>query len=66
MNYRNIEKAAKAQGWRSEVRKSGVMWLSPNGQDSVMWHNTPSDVRALKNFLSLMRKAGLVYPPPKR
>ena len=66
MQYKDIERVAKVQGWRSEVKRSGVMWLSPNGKDAAMWHNTPSDVRALKNFLSQMRRGGLVYPPPKR
>lgn len=65
MNYRDIAKAAKKQGWRVEPTRSGEMWFSPNGVDKVTWHKTPSDARAVRNFLAEMKRGGLIYPPPK-
>lgn len=59
MNYRRIERAARAQGWRERPTRSGTMWLSPDGKTAVAWHNTPSDQRAVRNFLAAMRRGGL-------
>jgi len=32
MNYRDIAKAAKDQGWRSESTKKGTNWYAPDGE----------------------------------
>lgn len=62
MTYRDIAKAARAQGWIVERRRDANAWYSPDGVTIVVWHRTPSDPRALRNFLSLMRRGGLRYP----
>ncbi len=69
MDYREIEEAAKEQGWRTEQKKKGLMFFPPDRmKQAVMWHGTPSDQRALKNFLAEMKRSGLIWPwpPPKR
>ena len=42
------------------------MFYSPDGRTIVLWHATPSDRRAVRNFLSRMRAGGLEYPPRGR
>lgn len=64
MDYQEIAKAARDQGWRVDAKKKGDMWYSPDGRTKVMWHRTPSDKkRALRNFLARMRGGGLRWPP---
>lgn len=59
-----IVEAARRQGWRVEEKKKGRMLYPPDkAKSQVLWHNTPSDVRAVRNFLSLMRRSGLEWPP---
>jgi hypothetical protein len=62
MDYRDIRRAALEQGWRVEERKAADIWFSPDGATIVTWHRTPSDVRALRNFLARMRHGGLRWP----
>jgi hypothetical protein len=66
MDFRKIRKEALKQGWVPEPISSGEMFYSPNGVDKVAWHNTPSDVRAVRNFLSELKKGGFIWPPPKK
>lgn len=55
---RPIAKRAKRQGWRIFGTKNGHnMWVSPEGR-KVYTSATPSDSRAIKNFLSQLKKAG--------
>jgi hypothetical protein len=66
MDYREIAKAARKQGWREDARQGKTVWFSPDGKTTVTWHHTVSDhYRAVKNFLSRMRQGGLQWPPPK-
>ncbi len=63
MDAENIIKAAREQGWRIEEVKKGRMCYPPDRtQTPVLWHNTPSDVRAVRNFLAMMKRRGLRYP----
>jgi hypothetical protein len=66
MNYRDIAGAAREQGWRIDSLKNGDMWYSPDGRTKVLWHRTPSDHRAEKNFLARMRQGGLRWPPRRK
>lgn len=42
------------------------MLLAPNGTGKVTVHGTPSDVRALRNTISGLRRQGEFEWPPKR
>ena len=65
MDYQEIERAAREQGSRMEPKKKGVMFFPPDrSMGAVMWHETPSDRRALANFLAQMRSSGLIWPWP--
>lgn len=65
MDYRSIERAAKDQGWRIKPSKKGLMFYPPDEtQSPVAWHGTPSDVRAMWNFLARLRIRGLEWPWP--
>jgi hypothetical protein len=68
MDYRQIEKAAREQGWRVARTRKGAMFYPPDPErEAVTVHGTPSDRRALNNFLARMRRSGLVWPwPPRR
>jgi hypothetical protein len=48
----------KAKGWRIEPAKNGhSKWYSPDHETIVVASGTPSDQRAIKNHLSLLRRA---------
>jgi hypothetical protein len=66
MDYRKIRKAALGQGWRIEGTKAGEMFYSPDGKTKALWHFTPSDPRAMKNFLSVLKSGGLEWPASKK
>lgn len=55
---RPIAKAAKRQGWEIHgTRNSHNVWISPDGR-KVYTSATPSDPRAMKNFLAELRRNG--------
>jgi hypothetical protein len=61
-----LARYAESQGWEVELTPNGhFKFYSPNGKDIVVTGGTASDHRSHKNFLSDLRRAGLV-PPPKR
>lgn len=60
-DLKKLLEAAKAQGWAPRPKKSGEMWLSPDGVTKVMIHETPSDHRAFKNLVSEFRRGGLEW-----
>lgn len=67
MDFRKIRKAALEQGWRVKQTKSGETFYPPDPRDEpVTWHFTPSDQRAVRNFLARLKKGGLIWPPPKK
>jgi len=62
---KKIIRAARRQGWAEKPLKKGVMLVPPDpAMPAVTWHGSPSDVRAVKNFLAQMRRSGLIWPPP--
>lgn len=65
MDYRDIERAAREQGWAVKPIKKGVQFIPPDPQRPIVtWHGTPSDVRAVRNFLAQMKRSGLIWPWP--
>ena len=66
MDFREIRREAFRQGWRIKSVKSGENFYSPDGRSIVNWHNTPSDVNAVRQFLRNMKGAGLVWPPSSK
>ncbi len=65
MDYAEIRRAAIEQGWRVGRVRNGENFYSPDGKTIVNWHATPSDVRAIRNFLARTRRGGLEWPPPR-
>jgi len=66
MDLRDLERAAREQGWRVERTAKGhpkFIPADPNGQ-IVFGSGTPSDWRSLPNLLSKLRKQGLIWPWP--
>lgn len=57
--YKQLIKAAEAEGWTLKQTKKGYTMLHPNGKDSVGFHGTPSDHRALMNARGDFRRAGV-------
>lgn len=58
--FRELAKRAVEQGWRVEpTNGKHLRWLSPSG-GIVISSSTPSDHRALRNHLSIMRRYGFV------
>lgn len=46
-----------------ETHQEGRTIYPPDRQKPlVTWHNTPSDVRAVRNFLAQMKRSGLIWP----
>ena len=59
MSWQEVERAAVQQGWRVERRGKHRAWHAPRG-GIVVSSVTPSDHRALRNHLALMRRFGFV------
>ena len=63
LDARDIFDAAREQGWRIERVKKGWMLYPPDlSKPPVAWHGSPSDIAAVRNFLSQMRRSGLIWP----
>ena len=64
MNFRTVRKAAEEQGWRIEDTTDGYMFYPPDPQQGpVLFHRNPGE-HAVKKNLSLMKRRGLIWPPP--
>jgi tape measure domain-containing protein len=59
-DWRNVLMQLEQQGWRIEGRPSGHPVAKPVNREfkPITFPGTPSDARALQNFISLARKAG--------
>lgn len=66
MNLRDIEKAARAQGWTVTCTKRGhPKFIPPDPSRSiVIGSGTPSDQRALRNLIAEVRRQGMKWPWP--
>lgn len=59
-DFKAIMKSAQAQGWTiTRSRNNHLRWHSPSGQ-VVFSAATPSDHRAIRNHVTMMRRAGYV------
>jgi hypothetical protein len=67
MNLRDIEDAARAQGFIVSRTKQGhPKFIPPDpSKEIVVFSGTPSDRRSIKNGLARLRRQGFVWPPPK-
>lgn len=65
---KEIDKAARAQGFRIERTKKGHRrYIPPDpSKPIVIGSGTASDYRAEKNLLSQLRRSGLIWPPPNK
>jgi hypothetical protein len=65
MDLRDIEKAAKEQGFKvGRTKKGHPVFTPPDPTKGVIYGSgTPSDVRSIRNLLAKLRQAGLVWPP---
>jgi len=69
MNLRDIEKAAKEQGWEvGRTKKGHPRFVPPDPtKEIVIGSGTPSDWRALKNLLAQLKRQGFIWPwPPQK
>ncbi len=69
MDIKDLAKAAKEQGWRVERTKK-MHWRFVPGNPAMricIFSGTPSDRRAIHNFLADLRRSGFrwPWPPPK-
>lgn len=66
MDVRKIVKAAKSQGWHEDRTTRGHVRLTPadKAKEPSIFSGTPSDVKAIRNFLSHLRRNGFIWPPP--
>jgi hypothetical protein len=65
VNLRDLEKAAKRQGWRIDRTTAGHprFWPPDSSTPPAIFSGTPSDRRAIRNFLADLRRKGLAWPP---
>ncbi len=56
---KRLQQAAWKAGWWPEQKKSGILWLAPDGVGQVLLHGSASDHHAYKNARGLFHKAGL-------
>ncbi len=55
-DLRELAQSLEGKGWKIEASTKHIKWLSPGGQ-IVISSATPSDHRAMKNHLSLIKRA---------
>ena len=59
MDIRDIIKKLRHLGWRIELTGKGhVKAIPPNGGPFIIMANTPSDKRAGRNAISVLRRYG--------
>jgi hypothetical protein len=59
-DWTKLQKDAEAQGWTIEQTRRRLKWRAPDGKGLVVSSLSPSDHRALKNHISLLRRNGYV------
>ena len=62
MDLRDIERAAREQGWRVERTRKGhpVFYALSPDVALIVGSGTPGDQRALRNLLARLRAGGLI------
>lgn len=68
LEWKRLVKEAAKQGWAVERGRKGQLKLIPPDptRQIVVIHGTPSDHRAFKNAVALMRRQGLDWPPARK
>jgi hypothetical protein len=69
LDFKSIRRAALDQGWDQDATTKGhPRFIPPDKTKPVcVFSGTPSDQRAIKNFLATMKRSGLIWPwNPKR
>lgn len=63
-DFKSIQKAAKDQGWEfSQTRNGHWKFIPPDKSKPIVYTSgTPSDRRALDNFIGQMRRSGFRWP----
>lgn len=63
-HFRTIVEAAQAQGWSVERTEKNHWRLRPSDKTKqiVIFSGSPGDIRAIRNFISVMRRNGFVTP----
>jgi hypothetical protein len=65
VDLRDLEKAARQQGWRVDRTTKGHprFWPPDRSKPAIVFSGTPSDWRAIRNFISRLRSNGFIWPP---
>lgn len=64
---RRLLKAAEAQGFTWDLTtRNHPRVFAPNGDFVTTFSGTSGDVRGFRNGLAAMRRAGFIWPPPRR
>ena len=66
IDRKKLKKSMKAQGWLAQVTKEGFFAIPPHVGEKVLWHDTPSDWRADKNAIAMMKRQGFIWPYEKK
>jgi hypothetical protein len=67
MELRDLEKAARRQGWKVDRTTKGHPRFTPKDPtiQAEVFSGTPSDWRAIHNFLAALKRKGFLWPPPQ-
>jgi hypothetical protein len=68
MNLRDLEKAARDQGWVVGRTTKGHPRFTPPDltKRPCLFSGTPGDRRAIHNFLACLRRSGFIWPWTRR
>ena len=66
MDIKKIAKAAEDQGWTVERTNKGHWRFTPPVGTICFFSGTPGDRRAIRNFLSQLRRQNFIWPWPGR
>lgn len=63
---KNIVRELEAQGFEVEQTSKGHQLVRKDGVRITTFAGTPGDGRSWKNSLAHCKRAGFIWPPPKR
>lgn len=58
-SLKELVRHAEHAGWRVDDLGNAVRFLQPDGPAIILCHKTESDVRAMKNTVARLKRAGL-------
>ena len=66
-DIKKVEKALLAQGFEIRTASNGYhRYFDPSGNYVTDYPKTPSSQRRLLNTLAALKRAGFLWPPPRR